>query len=49
LTIPGFVTGRILVRKVGPRGVEIGFRDDFRIGAPPGIFTPLIGALWMWL
>jgi hypothetical protein len=37
------------MQKVGPHGVELGFRDDVRVGAPLIIVTQVIGALWIWL
>jgi Na+/H+ antiporter NhaD/arsenite permease-like protein len=47
-TILGSIANLIVVRIAATRGVEIGFWDYFRVGAPLTIVTLAIGTLWMW-
>jgi Na+/H+ antiporter NhaD/arsenite permease-like protein len=47
-TILGSIANLIVVRIAATRGVEIGFWDYFRVGAPLTIVTLTIGTLWMW-
>jgi len=47
-TILGSIANLIVVQKAAARGVEIGFWDYFRVGAPLTIITLVIGTLWLW-
>jgi len=48
-TILGSIANLIVVQKAAARGVQIGFWDYFRVGAPLTIITLVIGTFWMWL
>ena len=47
-TILGSIANLIVVQKAAARGVVIGFRDYFRVGAPLTVITLVIGTLWLW-
>jgi Na+/H+ antiporter NhaD/arsenite permease-like protein len=47
-TILGSIANLIVVQKAATRGVEIGFWDYFRVGAPLTVMTLVIGTLWLW-
>ncbi|MDR3436300.1 anion transporter [Telmatospirillum sp.] len=46
-TVLGSIANLIVVQKAAASGVEIGFWDYFRIGAPLTIITLAIGTLWL--
>ena len=48
-TVLGSIANLIVVQKAAAGGVEIGFWDYFRVGAPLTIITLVIGTLWLWL
>jgi Na+/H+ antiporter NhaD/arsenite permease-like protein len=48
-SILGSIANLIVVQKAALRGVEIGFWDYFRVGAPLTVITLAVGTLWMWL
>jgi Na+/H+ antiporter NhaD/arsenite permease-like protein len=48
-TVLGSIANLIVVQKSAAGGVEIGFWDHFRVGAPLTIVTLVIGTLWLWL
>lgn len=48
-TILGSIANLIVAQKATIGGVEIGFWDYFRVGAPLTITTLVIGTLWLWL
>jgi Na+/H+ antiporter NhaD/arsenite permease-like protein len=48
-TVLGSIANLIVVQKASVGGVEIGFWDYFRVGAPLTIVTLVIGTLWLWL
>jgi Na+/H+ antiporter NhaD/arsenite permease-like protein len=48
-TVLGSIANLIVVQKAAAGGVEIGFWDYFRVGAPLTVTTLLIGTLWLWL
>jgi Na+/H+ antiporter NhaD/arsenite permease-like protein len=48
-TVLGSIANLIVVQKAAVGGVEIGFWDYFRLGAPLTIITLVIGTLWLWL
>jgi Na+/H+ antiporter NhaD/arsenite permease-like protein len=47
LTITGSVANIIVVERAAAEGVEIGFRDYFRVGLPVTIATLAFGGLWL--
>jgi Na+/H+ antiporter NhaD/arsenite permease-like protein len=48
-TVLGSIANLIVVENAARRGVVIGFRDYFRVGAPLTVLTLLVGTLWlMW-
>jgi Na+/H+ antiporter NhaD/arsenite permease-like protein len=49
LTITGSVANIIVVERAAAEGVEIGFRDYFRVGLPVTIATLGFGTLWLWV
>ncbi|MFI4947880.1 MAG: anion transporter [Alphaproteobacteria bacterium] len=49
LTVLGSIANLIVVQRAAASGVEIGFWDYFRVGAPLTIVTLAIGTLWLWL
>jgi Na+/H+ antiporter NhaD/arsenite permease-like protein len=48
-TVLGSIANLIVIQKAAVGGVEIGFWDHFRVGAPLTIITLVIGTLWLWL
>jgi Na+/H+ antiporter NhaD/arsenite permease-like protein len=48
-TVIGSVANLIVVQRARAGGVEIGFWDYFRVGAPLTILTLILGTLWLWL
>ena len=46
-TILGSIANLIVVQKAAARGIDIGFWDYFRIGAPLTIITLAIGTAWL--
>ena len=46
-TLLGSIANLIVVQKAGARGVEIGFWDYFRVGAPLTLVTLLLGSAWL--
>jgi Na+/H+ antiporter NhaD/arsenite permease-like protein len=48
-TILGSIANLIVVQKAGARGINVGFWDYFRVGAPLTVVTLVIGTLWLWL
>jgi Na+/H+ antiporter NhaD/arsenite permease-like protein len=48
-TVLGSIANLIVVQKAAAGGVEIGFWDYFRVGAPLTATTLVIGTLWLWL
>jgi Na+/H+ antiporter NhaD/arsenite permease-like protein len=49
LTITGSVANIIVVERAAAEGVEIGFRDYFRVGLPVTVATLGFGTWWLWL
>jgi Na+/H+ antiporter NhaD/arsenite permease-like protein len=49
LTVLGSIANLIVVQRAAASGVEIGFWDYFRVGAPLTVITLAIGTLWLWL
>jgi Na+/H+ antiporter NhaD/arsenite permease-like protein len=48
-TVLGSIANLIVVQRAAVSGVEIGFWDYFRVGAPLTLITLAIGTLWLWL
>jgi len=48
-TVLGSIANLIVVRRAAASGIEIGYWDYFRIGAPLTLLTILLGTLWLWL
>jgi Na+/H+ antiporter NhaD/arsenite permease-like protein len=48
-TVLGSMANLIVVQRAAVSGVEIGFWDYFKVGAPLTLLTLLIGTLWLWL
>ena len=48
-TVLGSIANLIVVQRAAASGVEIGFWDYFRVGAPLTLLTLLIGTLWLWV
>jgi Na+/H+ antiporter NhaD/arsenite permease-like protein len=46
-TLLGSVANLIVAQKAAAKGVAIGFRDYFKIGAPLTVLTIVIGAFWL--
>jgi Na+/H+ antiporter NhaD/arsenite permease-like protein len=49
LTITGSVANIIVVERAAAEGVDVGFRDYFRVGLPVTVVTLVIGSVWLWL
>jgi Na+/H+ antiporter NhaD/arsenite permease-like protein len=47
-TVLGSIANLIVVQRAAASGVEIGFWDYFRVGAPLTVITLVIGTLWLW-
>jgi Na+/H+ antiporter NhaD/arsenite permease-like protein len=48
-TVLGSIANLIVVQRAAARGVAIGFREYFVVGAPLTVLTIGIGTLWLWL
>jgi Na+/H+ antiporter NhaD/arsenite permease-like protein len=48
-TVLGSIANLIVVQRAASRGVTIGFREYFAVGAPLTVLTITIGTLWLWL
>jgi Na+/H+ antiporter NhaD/arsenite permease-like protein len=48
-TVLGSIANLIVVHRAAASGVEIGFWEYFRVGAPLTAITLAIGTLWLWL
>ena len=48
-TVLGSIANLIVVQRAAASGVEIGFWDYFKVGAPLTLITLAIGTLWLWL
>jgi Na+/H+ antiporter NhaD/arsenite permease-like protein len=48
-TIIGSIANLIVVQGAAAEGVEVRFRDYFKVGAPLTVLTLTIGTLWLWL
>jgi Na+/H+ antiporter NhaD/arsenite permease-like protein len=46
-TVLGSIANLIVVEQAARRGVRIGFRDYFRVGAPLTVLTIIIGTVWL--
>ena len=49
LTITGSVANIIVVERAAAEGVQIGFREYFRVGLPVTVATLAFGAAWLWV
>ena len=49
LTITGSVANIIVVERAAAEGVDVGFREYFRIGLPVTLATLAFGTTWLWL
>ncbi len=47
-TVLGSIANLIVAQKAAAGGVEIGFWNYFRVGAPLTVITLVIGTLWLW-
>jgi Na+/H+ antiporter NhaD/arsenite permease-like protein len=48
-TVIGSIANLIVVQGATANGIEIGFWDYFKVGAPLTLLTLIIGTLWLWL
>jgi Na+/H+ antiporter NhaD/arsenite permease-like protein len=48
-TVLGSIANLIVVQRAAAGGVEIGYWDYFKVGAPLTLLTILLGTLWLWL
>ena len=48
-TVLGSIANLIVVQRAAAGGVEIGYWDYFKVGAPLTLLTILFGTLWLWL
>jgi Na+/H+ antiporter NhaD/arsenite permease-like protein len=48
-TVIGSIANLIVVQGAKANGIEIGFWDYFKVGAPLTLLTLIIGTLWLWL
>lgn len=48
-TIPGSIANLIVVQRARAHGVEIGFWEYFKVGAPLTLLTIAVGVLWLML
>ncbi|MFL5266926.1 MAG: anion transporter [Stellaceae bacterium] len=48
-TVIGSIANLIVIQRARAGGVEIGFWDYFKVGAPLTILTLTLGTLWLWL
>lgn len=49
LTITGSVANIIVVQRAAAEGVDVGFREYFRVGMPITAATLAMGSAWLWL
>jgi Na+/H+ antiporter NhaD/arsenite permease-like protein len=49
LTITGSVANIIVVERAAAEGIQVGFRDYFRVGLPVTLATLVVGSLWLCL
>ena len=49
LTLLGSIANLIVVQGAATSGVQVGFWDHFKVGAPLTLMTLMIGTLWLWL
>ena len=49
LTITGSIANIIVVERAAAEGVQIEFRDYFRVGLPVTVATLIVGSLWLWI
>jgi len=49
LTITGSVANIIVVEQAAAEGVEVRFREYFRIGLPVTALTLAFGTVWLWM
>lgn len=49
LTITGSVANIIVVERAASEGVQVGFRDYFRVGLPVTVTTLILGSVWLWI
>ena len=49
LTITGSVANIIVVEGAAAEGVDVGFRDYFRVGLPVTVTTLVVGSVWLWI
>jgi Na+/H+ antiporter NhaD/arsenite permease-like protein len=49
LTITGSVANIIVVERAAAEGVQIGFREYFRVGLPVTVATLAFGSVWLWV
>jgi Na+/H+ antiporter NhaD/arsenite permease-like protein len=49
LTITGSVANIIVVERAAAEGVDLGFREYFRVGFPVTIATLTVGSAWLWI
>ncbi|HEY1431631.1 MAG TPA: anion transporter [Stellaceae bacterium] len=48
-TVLGSIANLIVIQRAAGSGVEIGYWDYFKVGAPLTLLTILLGTLWLWL
>jgi Na+/H+ antiporter NhaD/arsenite permease-like protein len=48
-TVIGSIANLIVVQGAAAKGIEIGFWDYFKVGAPLTLLTLTVGTLWLWL
>ena len=41
--------GLFLITRAAAEGVQIEFRDYFRVGLPVTVATLIVGSLWLWI
>ena len=46
-TVLGSIANLIVVEQAARRGIRIGFRDYFRVGAPLTVLTIIVGTVWL--
>jgi Na+/H+ antiporter NhaD/arsenite permease-like protein len=46
-TIIGSIANLIVVQGAAAKGIEVGFWDYFRVGAPLTLLTLLMGTVWL--
>jgi len=48
-TVIGSIANLIVIQGAAAQGVDIGFWDYFKVGAPLTLLTLIVGTLWLWL